>query len=203
MGTDLSFPQSTGPSAKRVRATWSGEACLRAQGWARRTYSYLIAPSPGDDGERWGSNTFGPRTFLFTRGDGPSSPSDPSSEVAGRGAILETPGSEQEEGLGRGRVGRRPWDSHLVSPDGRKTSWRRPREKSGSPAAVSERTEEGRGGGLRDTLLLVVGEGGRQVVSLPEPRPATSPEGTGLRREQQAAPPWAPGGGGSAGVHLA
>ena len=121
----------------------------------------------------------------------------------GAGAVLETPGSEQEEGVGRGRVGRRPWDSHLASPDGRKTSWRRQREKSGSPAAVSERTEEGRGGGLRDTLLLVVGEGGRQVASLPEPRPATSPEGTGLRREQQAAPSWAPGGGGSAGVHLA
>ena len=62
---------------------------------------------------------------------------------------------------------------------------------------------EGRGRGLRDTLLLVVGEGGRQVTSLPEPRPATSPEGTGLLREQQAAPSWAPGGGGSAGVHLA
>lgn len=68
---------------------------------------------------------------------------------------------------------------------------------------VSERPEEGRGGGLRDAVLLVVGEGGRQAASLPEPRPATSLERTGLRREQQAAPPWAPGGGGSAGVHLA
>ena len=36
------------------------------------------------------------------------------------GGVLETPGSEQEEEEGRGRVGRRPWDSHLASPDGRK-----------------------------------------------------------------------------------
>lgn len=52
-------------------------------------------------------------------GDGPSSPSGPSSEVVGgrgpRNTRIRAGG-----GAGRGRVDRRPWGSHLASPDGRK-----------------------------------------------------------------------------------